>query len=169
MDRFLASQAIMLSVVGVPGIYFHSLFGSRGWREGVQQTGHNRTINRQKLTRAELEDPLSRPGSLRHSVFSRYAHLLRLRASQPAFDPYGDMAVLAAGPQFFGVLRSSAGGPGVVCLQNVTGEPQSLPSLKDGLPGINSGELLDLVSDERLNPENEISFQPYQTRWLVGL
>jgi glucosylglycerate phosphorylase len=47
-ERFLASQAIMLSIVGVPGIYFHSLFGSRGWREGAIQSGQNRTINRQK-------------------------------------------------------------------------------------------------------------------------
>ncbi len=48
IDRFIAAQAIMLSLVGMPGIYFHSLFGSRGWIEGVKQTGHNRTINREK-------------------------------------------------------------------------------------------------------------------------
>ena len=31
-QRFLASQAIMLALRGVPGVYFHSLFGSRSWR-----------------------------------------------------------------------------------------------------------------------------------------
>ena len=31
-NRFMAAQSIMLSIVGVPGIYFHSLFGSRSWR-----------------------------------------------------------------------------------------------------------------------------------------
>ena len=45
----MTAQAIMLALVGVPGIYFHSLFGSRGWREGVDLTGRNRTINRQKF------------------------------------------------------------------------------------------------------------------------
>jgi len=36
VDRFLAAQAIMLALVGVPGLYFHSLFGSRGWPDGVR-------------------------------------------------------------------------------------------------------------------------------------
>ena len=49
IDRFLASQAILLSLPGVPGIYVHSLLGSRNWPEGVAQTGHNRTINRRKF------------------------------------------------------------------------------------------------------------------------
>jgi len=56
VERFLAAQAIMLSLVGVPGIYFHSLFGSRGWLEGVRQTGHNRTINREKLQFDKLQE-----------------------------------------------------------------------------------------------------------------
>jgi sucrose phosphorylase len=53
VDRFVAAHAILFSLVGVPGIYFHSLFGSRGWPEGFKQTGQNRTINRQKLSRSD--------------------------------------------------------------------------------------------------------------------
>ena len=34
IDRFVAAHAIMFSLAGVPGIYFHSLFGSRGWPKG---------------------------------------------------------------------------------------------------------------------------------------
>ncbi len=40
VSRFMAAQAIMLSLRGIPGIYFHSLFGSRNWNEGVTE---NRT------------------------------------------------------------------------------------------------------------------------------
>ena len=36
VNRFLTSQAIMLAMRGVPGIYFHSLFGSQSWFEGVE-------------------------------------------------------------------------------------------------------------------------------------
>ena len=54
-ERFLAAQAIMLALRGVPGIYFHSLFGSQSWAEGVRATGRARTINRQKLGEASLE------------------------------------------------------------------------------------------------------------------
>ncbi len=59
IDRFVAAHAIMLALSGVPGIYFHSLFGSRGWPEGVTITGQNRTINRQKFDRAEVERELT--------------------------------------------------------------------------------------------------------------
>ena len=59
VDRFMTAQAIMLALVGVPGIYFHSLFGSRSWRAGVDLTGRNRTINRQKFERAGFESELT--------------------------------------------------------------------------------------------------------------
>ena len=87
VDRFMAAQAIMLALAGVPGIYFHSLFGSRGWPEGVAQTGHNRTINRQKLARADLDAELADPGSRRAQVFGRYRGLLRARARHRPSTP----------------------------------------------------------------------------------
>jgi len=74
-SRFLASQAIMLALRGVPGIYFHSLFGSQNWVEGVAQTGRSRTINRQKLGRDQLERELN--AGIRHLVFTGYRHLLK--------------------------------------------------------------------------------------------
>jgi hypothetical protein len=69
VDRFMIAQAIMLALVGVPGIYFHSLFGSRSWRAGVDLTGRNRTINRQKFDLAAFEPELTGESSLRHQVF----------------------------------------------------------------------------------------------------
>ena len=49
VNRFIVSQAIGLCLAGVPGIYFHSLFGSRNYIEGVRETGRFRSINREKL------------------------------------------------------------------------------------------------------------------------
>ena len=48
-SRFLVSQAIARAFMGMPGIYIHSLLGSRNWNDGVRQTGHLRSINREKL------------------------------------------------------------------------------------------------------------------------
>ncbi|MEZ4831666.1 MAG: hypothetical protein R2873_06610 [Caldilineaceae bacterium] len=39
----------------MPGIYFHSLFGSRNWRAGVEESERYRTINRQQLDAATLD------------------------------------------------------------------------------------------------------------------
>jgi glucosylglycerate phosphorylase len=163
-ERFLASQAIMLALLGMPGIYFHSLFGSRGWREGVLETHQNRTINRQKLNLDEINAQLADPASLRARVTQRYTRLLRTRAAQPAFDPFGDMQVLDAGPQVFAVRRETTGAAPVVCLQNVCAEPQAVPASALGL----DGSLHDLVEDREIALTNgSLLLAPYQVLWLI--
>ena len=140
VDRFMAAQAIMLSLRGVPGIYFHSLFGSRGWKAGWEQTGHNRTINRQKLDRTELEIDLADRNSLRSQVFERYRQLLVKRASTSAFHPHGGQKIEARGNGIFAVLRSSPDdSKKILCLQNITAQPQTT---------------------------GEFQLKPYQTLWV---
>src|SRR5207302_2013468 len=75
--RFLAAHAIMLAMPGMPGIYFHSLFGSRGDHAGAETSGIPRRINRQKFTRAELERELADPASRRARVLFELKALLR--------------------------------------------------------------------------------------------
>lgn len=127
INRFMASQAIMLSLRGLPGIYFHSLFGSRNWADGVKSTKSNRTINRQKLERAELEQQLADPASLRSQVFERYRQLLIKRAALAAFHPHGGQEILDAGHGIFALLRISLdGSQSVYCIQNITAQRQAI-------------------------------------------
>jgi sucrose phosphorylase len=127
VDRFMAAQAIMLSLRGVPGIYFHSLFGSHNWNKGVNLTKHNRAINRQKLELVELESDLADPNSLRSQVFGRYRQLLLRRSASAPFNPHGTQEVLDMGRRVFAVLRGSPNGDKhVLCIQNVTAQTQSV-------------------------------------------
>jgi len=159
IDRFVCAHAIMLALVGVPGIYFHSLFGSRGWRAGVAQTGQNRTINREKLERAALERELSDASSRRARVFARLAQLLRVRAAHPAFDPYGTMRVLDLHPAVFAVQRGDA----VVCLHNVSAQPQRIVLSQV----FKTATLVDLCTSQRC-ANTTIRLAPYQTLWLTS-
>ena len=84
---FLTAQAIMLAMAGLPAIYVHSLVGSLNWQAGVEQTGANRAINRQKLGYDQLLTELATAGSLRNVVFAGYKRLLRARAAVDAFHP----------------------------------------------------------------------------------
>lgn len=144
VSRFIAAQAIMLSIIGVPGIYFHSLFGSRGWLEGVKQTGRNRTINRQKLQFDELQLQLADENSLRHKVFAKYSELLKTRSSSSAFDPHGTQIIHNLHPAVFAVERISTDGKErIFCLHNV------------------SQKSVSFSVNEKL-----IKLEPYQVLWL---
>jgi glycosidase len=170
IDRFMAAQAVMLALVGVPGIYFHSLFGSRGWPEGVRETGRNRAINRRKLTRAELERELADPASLRSRIYAHYARLLRARAASPAFHPHGTQRTLDCGPAVFALLRElPAGDARVLALQNVTPRSQTVSVDADDLVGLPRQTWTDLVSGRHvaLLEGSILHLMPYQTCWLI--
>lgn len=59
LERFLASQTIMMSFAGVPAFYIHSLTATLNYQEGVAITKHNRTINRRKWELNELDEVLN--------------------------------------------------------------------------------------------------------------
>jgi sucrose phosphorylase len=169
-QRFITSHAIMFALRGVPGIYFHSLFGSRNWSEGVEQTGRYRTINRQKLQSAELEAELSDKQSLRHQVFLNLSSLLKMRAGSSAFHPAGDQRVIRCHDGIFALARTSLDGSDrVLCLHNVTGESLDV-SVDVGTSFIApANNLVDLVDGQASAVENnriELSLESYQFRWF---
>ena len=169
VKRFIVSQAVMLALAGVPGIYVHSLLGSQSWQEGVAQTGHNRTINRQKFDRATLEKALADPTSLRHQVFAAYTRLLRARAVEPAFHPHGSQRVLFLNEGLFALIRTSPDGDShVLCLHNVSGEAQTAQVSPTDL-GLSPGTWHDLITDQAYTVSTDrlsIPLPPYAVLWL---
>ncbi len=165
VDRFVAAHAIMLALAGVPGIYFHSLFGSRGWAAGVEALGHNRAINREKLDADALAVELAQPGR-RRGVYDRLGALLRARAATPAFHPLGGQAVLDAGPGLFAIRRTAPGGTqAATCLHNVTSRTQAAHLPAEA--GVST--VTDLVTGEAFpaGPRGlQMELAPYQVRWL---
>jgi sucrose phosphorylase len=154
IDRFVAAHAIMFSLAGVPGIYFHSLFGSRGWPEGVTATGQNRTINRQKFARAEVEGELSDWPSRRAQVFARLKHLLQARSSSRAFDPHSAQRVIELNQAICAIAR----GERVLCLHNVSPQTQRVTLERKWQ------HAYDLLSARRAG--TAWTLQPYEVVWL---
>jgi sucrose phosphorylase len=168
--RFLASQAVMLAMKGVPGIYFHSLFGSQGWQEGVNHTGRARTINRQKLANEQLERELAEPHSLRHLVFHGYSHMLNKRRTSPAFHPNGDQQIIFCHEAVFSLLRTSPDGRSfVICLHNVTSQSHQLSVKLDQLPVPRGYLWTDLITGRTVKVVNDllkVTLEPFQILWL---
>jgi glycosidase len=168
--RFLAAHAVLLSLAGVPAVYFHSLVGSRGWIQGPDRTGKNRTINRQKLDRDILDAELNDPDNLRARVLQGMLRLIRARTLSSAFDPYGAQRSLHDSGPVFALLRvSPRDGERVLCAQNVTGRIQDLDLNLESIFGEAPGSwVTDLITDDRfsLRRKKRLRLEPYQGFWL---
>lgn len=127
--RFTAAHAIAFALAGVPGIYFHSLFGSRGDAEGARASGIPRRINREKFRRDSLEGELERPGSRRRRIFENLAGLLRERRRHRAFAPTSPQRIIDAGPGIFAVERGG-GADRLLCLHEISGRAQHFKGIR---------------------------------------
>lgn len=166
--RFLASQAILLSLAGVPGIYVHSLFGSRNCIFCYDETERPRSLNREKFFRPELEAVLSNPAYHQKYVFDGYRDMLRIRRQHTAFHPSGEQQILDLNPAVFSVLRISPDGDEVVvCLINVSGEKQMVELMPALMGNPTFGSWFDLLGGARYAVE-QMELDGYGVLWLVA-
>ncbi len=170
--RFLCAQAIMLALRGVPGIYFHSLFGSRNWRDGVAQSGRYRTINRQKLAKSDLDSDLRQAGGLRRLVFAGYRRLLAARTSHPAFHPSGEQAIIPLHEAVLAVWRGGGDNRApVLCLHNVSARPVrfDLTAVAQFPAALRLKDLIGGAVFAFRPQARSLSLQPYQVLWLTAV
>ena len=174
--RFLASQAIMLSLAGVPGIYVHSLFGSRNCQPCLERSGRARSINREKFQKADLISALKAPATRTASVFSGYRNLLLRRAECVAFHPQGDQQVLIQedgplGKTVFGLVRRSPdGSEQIVCLVNVSAAEQKVVLDPNTWDLTETDAWQDLLSGKTVTggPSSlTINLESYEYVWLL--
>ncbi|MFN2190482.1 MAG: sugar phosphorylase, partial [Candidatus Promineifilaceae bacterium] len=170
--RFLCSQAIMLSLKGVPGIYFHSLVGSRGWKEGLQIKGYPRAVNREKLDLNILLKELAGTDPVRQRIFQGYIRLLDKRRSCQAFHPFGEQHILAVNSAFFAILRSRPeDGSQALCLHNISPERKTLTLDTASHQLEEFSRCRDLITGGLWETGDQgilkKEFQPYDCLWLL--
>jgi glycosidase len=170
VKRFLGSQAIMLSLVGVPGIYIHSLFGSRNCLSCAEKTGRARSINREKFNLTVLKEKLADSRNHQSKVFAGYKQLLKIRRDNLAFHPFGSQRILEINQHVFSILRSDLeNSEDIICLTNVSPEKQKLQL---DLSIFNSSQferVNDLISSRSFVAKThalDITIDGYQTLWL---
>lgn len=159
--KFLCTQSVMLSMPGVPGIYFHSLLGSRNDPKGVEATGRFRSINREKLNFQALCDALDKPNSFRSRIFTAYSKMLQIRQTEAAFDPYGEFEILNLHKGLFAIHRKNTKESlNILSINNLTEKTIKI----DNLP-ISDDFLIDLVSGKKLKISS-LTIDPYKALWL---
>lgn len=156
--RFIASQGILLSIIGVPGIYIHSLVGSRNYINGVKESGINRRINREKLQYNQLLNEINNENSIRHMIFEAYKKLLKIRKNKLVFSPNSKQNVLFIDSRLFSIERvDSSLEKKVLVIINVSSE-----SYKINLPYYGT----DILSNTIIRANYMIT--PYEILWIEG-
>jgi len=170
IPRYIASQVIMLSMMGVPGIYYLSLFGFRNSHASAAKTGRARSINRQKFQWSELEERLSDPHSPHAEVFKQYKNLLLIRKKEAAFHPNGGQEVLRLDHRVFALRRVSPYDTSVILvLVNISGDEVDFDLDLQSHSFEKAISFEDLLSGIVLIAQSghvKIHLKPYQSYWL---
>lgn len=120
--RTLCAHALMLALPGVPGVYVHSLLGSRNDGAALAATGRARSINRGRFVWDELVAELADPLGRRRQVLDGLRHLLRTRAAHAAFHPAAPQRWPEAPASVAALVRSTPTHD-VLCVHHVGGPP----------------------------------------------
>lgn len=156
IGKFLAAETILLSLQGVPGIYIHSLLGSRNDYYGKTTSGIPRRINREKLDLGYVRSQLTGESN-RARIFREMIRRLDIRRKESAFSPAADQQVILCQKEVLALLRENQKtGSRVWALVNVSGKTQTVE-----IPDM---EGMDLLGGDRIS--GKISLDPWACAWV---
>ncbi len=156
VKKFLAAQIILLSLIGLPGIYIHSLLGSTNDYKGLEESNINRRINREKLNILKLEKELNDNNSIRYQIFNSYLAILEKRSEESSFSPNATQKTLNLHNNVFAVIRENKEtNQSILVLVNVSNKTITLETNFNGF---------EIISQRKIN-EN-IVLKPYEFNWI---
>jgi len=148
---------------GIPAVYIQSLFGGENDYDGVKNSGMARSINRKKWNEGNILNILS-GNTTQARIFTEFTRVIAIRQNTAAFNPDSPQQVLHLGDSFFGFFRlNPANGEKIYCISNITASSQNLNIETAAIPHMG----YDLLEEQTYGEKNEITFEAYQTRWLV--
>ncbi|WP_340106326.1 sugar phosphorylase [Rhodohalobacter sp. 8-1] len=166
--RYICSQLIMLSLQGVPGIYFHNLTATRNNIRGVSITGRYRTINRKKWKYEELVDLLNDPDTNTYRIFNRYKDILLKRNEHPAFHPFGKQTVYDIGSDLFCIMREDPDKTErILVVANLTTDKITKSLEEQDLPIEKKSTYDDILTGETRVKDQKLELDACQVAWLV--
>jgi sucrose phosphorylase len=167
--RYIASRAIALVIMGVPGIYLHGLLGSKNDAEAVLEEGHARSINRTSIMKRELLAELEDRSSTIYQVATGITRLIHYRIEEKCFHPDAPQSILNLSENVFSVLRTSVDGQeNILVIINITDGRENL-SIDLKKHTISSRLWMCILNKKLYNADNdrlELNLEPYEILWL---
>ncbi|EAD2405721.1 alpha-amylase [Listeria monocytogenes] len=151
--KIIAAHSILLTLQGVPAIYYHSLLGSKNDLVGYEESGINRRINREKLEKNQLVHEL-KTDTYRKTIFTSLKKLVQIRRNHTAFSPFATQEILDLGPDVFAIKRESEG----ECIYGIINVTSHDISKKVAFSGTN------LLANQPVTSELELT--AYEVVWI---
>lgn len=154
INKFLAAETILLSMQGLPGIYVHSLIGSRNDYYGKEISGIPRRINREKININYLEKELNNSTN-RKKIFDEILRRLKIRGEHKEFAPDSKQKILSLDKRVFALERISKDKK-ITVLVNVSSDEVQLDIENKGL---------DIISE--IYVDKKVNLNPLQCMWIL--
>lgn len=168
IDRFLASQTIMMSLEGIPAFYVQSFLASENDEARATATGRNRSLNRTQWRMEDIDAQLAAGDTPMAQVFSEMRRRVAIRKKQKAFHPDATQFTLHIKSGMFGFWRLSLDRrQSLFVVTNMTDDMKIL-SLRD-MNLYADTQWVDLLSGTPVHPDDEeLELAPYQTVWITN-
>lgn len=154
MERFVSAMSLLISLKGVPGIYIHSLLGSRNNYEELTATGLARRINRGSVDYAAFEKELSSGGN-RQLIFTELKRRLSIRSEHPALSVNAEQQVVELDHRLISFTRIAPSGEQILVLINVSDKTVQVDLQSSGL---------ELISNLQVN--HSIQVKARRSMWI---
>lgn len=164
--RILLIHSVILSIGGIPLLYLGdelATLNDYSYRENPAVANDSRWVHRPRFDekRAALREDLATiPGR----VFQTLRQLIALRQDCPAFANGGTTFIESHNPQVFAYTRKGE----VLILANFSEQTQSVPAAVFDVMGQGGGELVDLVTGDQVQREQDFELSAYAFVWLVN-
>ncbi|NSX55321.1 sugar phosphorylase [Parasulfitobacter algicola] len=168
MDRFLASQTIVMALEGIPAFYIHAMLATSNDSGAVAKTGRARSINRHRWDYPTLRALLDDPDSIQSKALNSLKKRISIRGAQPAFHPNATQFTLQLDERIFGIWRQSLDrSQSIFALHNVSDQTVTIAPSSINL--IDGDDWVDVLSGEAVYATGtDLSFAPYQCRWITN-
>ncbi len=163
VKRYVASRAIALFFIGIPGIYIHGLLGSENDAEAVLKEKHTRSINRKIIDGFILKEKLDDKSSITSRIVSELNELINIRKTEELFHPNCLQIIHNLNEELFAFeRRDEKNNDFVFCVVNVT-EKRSEFTIPEGLMKKEYVVFKNLVSGEIFNykKNDPVHIDPY--------
>lgn len=168
VDRFICSQNIMMTLQGIPAFYIHSLIATPNDRDGVEQTGRTRSINRKSWDYDYLQALIDSGRTSNAEVLKRLTNILQRRKKHKSFHPDTPQKILDLGSDFFALWRDGEDLKfPLLAIHNLTPEIKLMDLSK--IAGLERHSYwVNLLDNGGVSAvEEKYVLQPYQSVWLM--